>query len=58
MAHGNCKENTQAIHTKTDPEEDPTRRRKKSSSDKFGKKMSGKKKEFQTARFHPLWICR
>jgi hypothetical protein len=47
MVHGNCKENTQAIHTKTDPEEDPTRRRKKSFKLNLGRKCPGRKRIFK-----------
>jgi hypothetical protein len=50
----NCEEPGGEENEKKDPEENPTRRRKKSFRAKWAKKTSRKKTEFQTATFPPL----
>jgi hypothetical protein len=49
-----CEEPAGEENEKEDREENPSGRRKKSFSGKWGKKTSRKKTEFQTASFPPL----
>jgi hypothetical protein len=49
-----CKEPAGEENEKEDREENPSGRRKKSLSGKWGKKMARKKTEFQTTSFTPL----